>query len=143
MGTASGRVEIGSKSQTVDTAWIKVNSTNTTKRTLHIQPDETAGSASGTAGVIVGGTIAATPDTTYKFKVVGSVGIAPISGAAQLTLKGGSGYASGGITLQTPGTGDTTAYTLTLPAETSTLATQNYVSTATANAITTALNTAV
>ena len=70
--TSAARIEIKDVVSSTDTGVIRVISTNSTKRTLHIQPDIQAGSASGTAGVIIGGTVDATPDTTYKLKVVGS-----------------------------------------------------------------------
>ena len=54
--------------------------------------------------------------------ITGALNITAASGAGQITIKGTTGYHPGGVTLQTTGTSETKATTITIPAKTGTMA---------------------
>lgn len=54
--------------------------------------------------------------------IIGALNITAASGAGQITIKGTTGYHPGGVTLQTTGTSETKATTVTIPAKTGTMA---------------------
>jgi len=67
-------------SNSTNSAVIKVISGSTTARALYIQPYGSAGSASNTGSVIIGGAVESSPNNDYKLRVVGN------TAASSLTL---------------------------------------------------------